>query len=155
MIAIRSYKALWDFIACQISEIQKVFLVDDESELSIKISQVDDRCILLVIVTPSSDLNAADEDNYSDIDTCVIYLLMKVDPRNESDDDLMDERELTQSLMQKIRHWMFELEGRCDGSDPAMLMKQIIRGKQHIDRERNYLGCNGYSLSFGLKTYGL
>ena len=155
MIAIRRYKTLWDYIVSQVQYIEKVFYVDDESELSKKISEVENRCIFLVVVTPSSDLVATDDDNYADIDTCVIYLLMKVDPRDQTDEDLMDERALTQSLMFKIRNWMITLAGREDGSDLAQLMRQVIRGKQHIDRERNYLGCNGYSLSFSLKTNGL
>jgi hypothetical protein len=154
MIPVRKYKALWDFIASQVTAIKTVFMVDDETELAVKIKEVEDKRIILVVVTPSSDLNAADEDNFGDIDSCIIYVIMKIDIRNESDDDSMDERELTQNTMTAVRSLMFDLEGKCDGSDASNIMKQIVRGKQHIDRERNYLGCNGYSLSFGVKTNG-
>ena len=67
---------------------------------------------------------------------------------------IMNERELTQNTMTAIRLLMLDLEGRCDGTDASRIMKQVIRGKQHVDRERNYLGFNGYSLSFGIKTNG-
>ena len=154
MIPVRKYKALWDFIASQIHAIDTVLMVDDETELANKIKEVEDRSIILVVITPLSDINAADEDNYGDVDTCLIYLLQKVDPRDESDEDIMNERELTQNTMTAIRILMLDLEGRCDGTDAARIMKQVIRGKQHVDRERNYLGCNGYSLSFGIKTNG-
>ena len=154
MIPVRKYKALWDFIESQIHAIDTVLMVDDETELANKIKEVEDRSIILVVITPLSDINAADEDNYGDVDTCLIYLLQKVDPRDESDEDIMNERELTQNTMTAIRILMLDLEGRCDGTDAARIMKQVIRGKQHVDRERNYLGCNGYSLSFGIKTNG-
>lgn len=129
-------------------------MVDDETELAGKIKEVDDRSIILVVVTPSSDINAANEDNFGDIDSCIIYVIMKIDLRGESDDDIMNERELTQNTMTAVRTFMFDLEEMCDGSDASQIMKQIIRGKQHVDRERNYLGCNGYSLSFSIKTNG-
>ena len=154
MIPVRKYKALWEFIASEIPAINMVFVVDDEAELASKIKEVDDLATMLVAVVPSSDMNATDEDNYGDVDTCLVYLLMKIDPRDHSDEGIMDERELTQNLMGNVREAMLGLGESCDGSDHAKLMAQAIRGKQHIDRERNYLGCNGYSLSFGVKTNG-
>ena len=154
MIPVRKYKALWDYVGGQIPVIERVIVVDDEPELASKIKDIADKCVFLVAVIPSSDLSAFDEDNHGDIDTCVIYLLQKVDRRDEDDDDIMDERELTQNAMKAIRTLMLDLEERCDNSDPVKIMQQMIRGKQHVDRERNYLGCNGYSLSFGIKTNG-
>ena len=132
----------------------KIVFVDDEPELANKIKEIEVGSIILVAVTPSSDLNAENEDNYGDIDTCVIYSLMKVNASDQTDEDIMNERELTQNTMRDIRTLMAELEGICDGTDAASLLKQFMRGKQHVDRERNYLGCNGYSLSFGIKTNG-
>jgi len=152
---VRKYRDFWRFIADEITAIDKAVMVDDEPELAIRIKEVEDRKIFLVAVTPSSDLTAFNEDNYGDVDTCVIYVLMKVDPRDETPGDIMDEREKTQNAMNEVRRLMLDLEERCDDSYAAELMKQVIRGKQHIDRERNYLGCNGYSLSFSVKTNGI
>ena len=75
MIAVRDYKIFWDYIATQITSITKVFVVDDETELQKKIADIEDMCVFLVAVIPFSDLNASDEDNLGDIDTCVVYLL--------------------------------------------------------------------------------
>ena len=155
MIAVRKYKAFWDYIATQITEITRVLVVDDESELAKKISDIEDKAIFLVAVIPFADLQAMDEDNLGDVDTCVMYILQKVDPRDENEEDIMTERSNTQELMNRVRRLMLDLEERCDGTDQSRLMKQVVRGKQHIDRERNYLGCNGYSLSFGIKTNGI
>ena len=154
MIPVRKYKAFWDFIEAQVPGISSVIVVDDEPELAMKIAEISDREVILVAVYPSSNMVATDEDNYGDVDICVFYVLMKVDPRNENQDDVMGERETTQNILTSIRALMLELEESCDRSDASQLMNQMIRGKQHIDRERNYLGCNGYSMSFSVKTNG-
>ena len=68
----------------------------------------------------------------------------------------MNERALTQQLMKEVRDLMMDLAGQWDNQTAhSRLMKQLVRGKQHVDRERNYQGCNGYSLSFSIRTNGL
>ena len=155
MIPVREYQAFWQYMASQLTSIEKVLIVDDESDLQKKIADIDNGCIILVAVIPSADFNALDEDNFGDIDTCVLYLLQKVNDRDQTDEDIMNERASTQEIMNRIRRLMLDLAERYDASGPVRFMKQVIRAKQHVDRERNYLGCNGYSLSFGIKTYGI
>ena len=156
MIGVRKYKELWEYVASQIPLISNVIMVDDETELSKKISDVENNDILLVAAFPSSDLDQLDEDNLGDVDTCVVYVLQKLDLRNVNDDDLMLERETTQNILREIRMLMLSLAGDWENfNDKTNLMRQIIRSKQHIDRERNYFGCNGYSLSFSIRTNGI
>jgi hypothetical protein len=156
VVPVRTYKAFWEYVAQQVPGFNHVFLVDDEPELKNHIGTLADRDTILVAVYPNADLAAVDEDNLGDVDTCVVYVLMKIEPRNVTEEEQMDERALTQQLMKQIRQFMFFLEGQWDNqTDHSRLMKQLVRGKQHVDRERNYFGCNGYSLSFGLKTNGL
>ena len=153
MVPVRNYKAFWEYVATQITEIKRVICVDDESELSKKIEDVADKEIILVAPYPSSDFNPLDEDNFGDVDTCVIYLLMKINVKNETEEDILTERATTQALLNEIRRLILDLEAEwTNPTDWTRLMKQLIRGKQHIDRERNFFGCNGYSLSFGLRT---
>ena len=156
MVSVRSYKAFWEYVATRITEIKQVILVDDESELSKKIEDVADKEIILVAPYPSSDFNPLDEDNFGDVDTCVIYLLMKINVKNETEEDILTERATTQGLLSDIRGLMLDLE--AEWTNPTQwtrLMKQLIRGKQHSDRERNFFGCNGYSMSFGIRTNNL
>ena len=146
---------LWEYVQSQIPGIDHLFMVDDETELTNKISQVSDGDIILIAVFPSTDSQSIDEDNLEEVDSCVIFLLQKIEQRNIDDVDLMAERESTQELLATIRSAMYELMvNHIDDSNHHMMHK-LIEGKQHIDRERNYLGCNGYSLSFSLKTNGL
>ena len=106
MIKVREYKQLWDYVATQITDIKRVVIVDDESHLASIIKDIEENQMILVAVTPSSDLVAMDEDNLGDVDTCIIYVIMKVDPRNENELDIMNERALTQETMKpSIQHF--------------------------------------------------
>jgi hypothetical protein len=154
MVPVRDYKTLWDYVKTQETRIDLVVMVDDETELTKKIEEAEDQDIILVAVYPSADQVAFDEDNYSDVDTCIIYILQKVSIRNMNDEDLLTERALTQEIMMSVRDIMADLMNTHADTVYHRMMKQLIRGKQHIDRERNYVGCNGYSLSFGIKTLG-
>jgi hypothetical protein len=154
MVPVRDYKALWEYIKTQENRITHLVDVDDESDLKKKIEDVADLDIIMVIIYPSADQNAADEDNFGDVDTCVIYVLQKVSNRNMDDTDLMNERALTQDIMLNVRSIMARLMNTHADTVYHRMMKQLIRGKQHIDREKNYFECNGYSVSFGIKTLG-
>jgi hypothetical protein len=154
MVRVREYKALWEYIQSTVPGITHLFMVDDESELTSKISQVSDGDIILVVVFPSTDSQAFDEDNFDDVDSCVIFLLQKIEQRNIDDADLLIERERTQNLLTSIRLAMYNLMIHHLNSTNHHIMHKLVEGKQHIDRERNYLGCNGWSLSFALNTTG-
>jgi hypothetical protein len=155
MIRVRDYKNLWEYIHSQVPEIDHLFLVDDETELTSKIGQIFDGAIILVAVYPSSDSQTFDEDNMPEVDNCVIFLLQKIAERNIDDAGLLDERATTQQIMLDIRSAMYQLMINHVNDTNHHLMHRMLDGKQHIDRERNYIGCNGWSLGFSLKTNGI
>ena len=152
MVRVREYKILWEYIKSIVSGIDHLFMVDDETELTDRISQLSDGDISLVVVFPSTDSQALDEDNVPEVDSCVIFILQKIEQRNIDDADLLDEREATQELLATIRRCMYDLMINHSDDSNHRIMNRLIEGKQHIDRERNYIGCNGWSLSFSLKT---
>ena len=159
MVPVHDYIALWDYIASLItsqsgaSSFSRVILVDDEPHLQSQIAKIANKELFLVIVTPSADYQALDEDNYGEMDNCIIYVLQKIDLRNLDDEAQILERETTQALMARVKNTMKDLADDTDHENEHIrLMRRLNKGKQHTDRERNYLGCNGYSLSFGLFT---
>jgi hypothetical protein len=154
MIPVKDYKATWDFIKSRVPQIEHFFLVDDESELSKKLKQIADKSIVLIAVIPTTDSQAFDEDNVSDVDTCVIYILQKVNERNLDDDDLLAEASFTQNVLNLVLAEMAELSFNHQDDSKHSIMRNLLRGKTHVDRERNYLSCNGWSLGFYLKTEG-
>ena len=155
MIPVREYHDFWQSLYPEFPAISFCLEVDDETELAFRIKEISSDELFLVVVTPFADLSSTDEDNLGDVDTCLIYVIMKVDPANQSDEDRLNERELTQNTINAIRRRMLELQTSNENTAETRMMRQMVRGKQHIDRERNYLGCNGYSLSFSLKTNGI
>ncbi len=159
MVPVRNYIALWEYIASLITDqqghqlISQVVLVDDEPHLQTKIAQMTNKELFLVVVTPSSDYQALDEDNYGEMDNCIIYVMQKIDLRNLDDESQMVERETTQAIMARVKNIMKDLGDDMDHENAyTHLLRRLNKGKEHTDRERNYLGCNGYSLSFGLFT---
>jgi hypothetical protein len=159
MVPVRDYIALWEYIASLITDesgnpsFTQVILVDDETHLQAKIAKINNKEIFLVVVSPSSDYQGTDEDNYGEMDNCILYVLQKVDLRNLDDEAQMTEREITQALMTRVKNVMKDMADDTDHeNDHIRILRRLYKGKEHTDRERNYLGCNGYSLSFGLFT---
>ena len=70
MVPVHDYIALWEYIASLITSqsgapsFSRVVLVDDEPHLQSQIAKIANKELFLVIVTPSADYQALDEDNY-------------------------------------------------------------------------------------------
>jgi hypothetical protein len=152
MVRVKDYKALWEYIRSTVKGIDYLFMVDDEAELTNKIKSISDGDANLVIVFPTTYSTAYDEDNIPDVDSCVIFILQKISEMDVDEADLMNQRENTQDLLTMIRASMYALATDHANDDNHHIMHKMIAGKQHIDRERNYLWCNGWSLSFSLVT---
>ena len=160
MIPIRQFKELWDYVADNISDthgdkiITGVYLVDDESHMNAIVkNKISNKQIFLVARTPSSDEIMINQDNFAEMDQVLIYVLKKISAGDMSEEDLMDEREQTQVIMTRIKQFLKDLMDDTDDSNEfTMMLKSFYRSKKHTDRERNFLECNGWSLSFGLQT---
>jgi len=159
MVPVVEYKALWEHIATLVvdehgeSYFSRVIMVDDEPHLQARIAKIANKEIFLVVVTPTSDYQSSDEDNYGETDQGIIYVLKKVSLKDMSEADEMTERALTQSIMSMVKNVMKDLGDDTENDNSyTRILRQHYRGKKHTDRERNYLGCNGWSLSFGLFT---
>ena len=156
MILLATYKTFWDHIAGVI-QCSTVMLVSDESELQKKIRDVADGEKILVAVIPSSDIFALDRDDYSEIDSCFVFILKKSDAASLTESELLAEREETQGMMIAAKTEMLRLADDFTNHPDAIphLMRHLVEGKIHTDPEYNYLGCNGWSISFSLRTLGI
>jgi len=156
MVPIRVYKRFWEQIASHIG-CTLTMIVSDESELQKKIKEVDAGQKILIAVIPSSDFSAQDRDNVSEIDTCFVFILVKSDAASLTEDELFNEREMTQNMMIHAKTEMMRLadDMTTHPDEPAHLMRHLAEGKIHTDPEYNYLGCNGWSISFALRTLGI
>lgn len=153
MIKVRDFRDFVKYVANFDDRVSMVFCVDDETEFSKKVKEVAEGDLIVIAVYPNADMAAYDEDNVADVDATVLYVLKKMSDRDVDEEDLMDERELTQNVMTDLRERLLEIQS--DHDDPFHNIAKRMTYKQHIDRERNFMQCNGYSVSLNFKTITL
>ena len=156
MVPIRTYKGFWDYLKTVITTIDWVFVVSDLPEIKEYIKKVADGDILLVAVIPSSDTDAMNTDNLEETDSCYVFLLKKNSRMDLTPETLFSDREETQQIITQIKHTMWQLASDFDHEDVnTRLMRRLLLNKMHTDPEYDFLGCDGWSLSFTLNTAGM
>lgn len=138
-----------------VSDIDRVIFVANESQLSAKIKEIAAAEIILVVIIPSTDLLAPDVDNVKNSGTCLMYVLKSYPERDKLDADFIDALEETQDVLQLIQQKMEDDKNTGVHGDCPHIMHYYEPDGAHSDPEYNYLGCNGWSLSFNLLTPGL
>ena len=159
MVAISTYKAFWEYMATVITAIDLVYIVHEESDLAAVIRDIDAGSVILFAVIPSADVEATSVDDYEEIDSCFVFVVKKSDRGSLTHDEFLAELEVTQGIIIDVKQKMIELAGDTDhcldtGSYSHLMHRLFING-MHTDPEYNLLGCNGWGLSFRLKTKGL
>jgi len=157
MIAIRIYKAYWESIATRILAalnytITPLF-VRTELELTKKIKEIADQDHIMVVVIPSSDTTSVNYDNIKEKETGIVYALKKTHRGNENDEDALTTMDETQQIITKIKELMLDDAQDCD-AEYHQLMKDLDFNRMHTDPEYEFLGCDGYSVSFIIQTNG-
>lgn len=155
MVPILDYNSFWNHVA-EICSIDRVFMVSEESEMSSYIKEVEDDCLILVAVIPSSDTEAPDIDNIEEVDSCVIFVMKKITPSNLTTSEILQVRQNTQAVITSVKNEMINHAADvCEDNAGTKLMRRLVIDKMHTDPEYNYLGCTGWSLSFLLKSVGI
>ncbi|MEI7723475.1 MAG: hypothetical protein WCK09_00365 [Bacteroidota bacterium] len=158
MVSVIKYKSFWEYIARAFPAITKTLIIHEESDLPGIVRDMDNGATLLFAIIPSTDMEATSVDDFEEIDSCFACLIKKSDPGNLSADEFLIEMAGTQYLMSAIKDKMIALAGDndhdIDGGQYSHLMHRLIINGMHTDPEYNLLGCNGWSLSFKLKTTG-
>ena len=153
MIKLDVYKGYWLDVKARINGLSRVILVRSEDELRDKIKALANKEIFLVVVIPSTDTDSLDLDNIRERETCIVYLLIKVARANQTEFDVEGDLMFTQDKISMIKNFMLADAQNCEHPYHSLL-KQIAFSSMHTDPEYNYLGCDGYSLSFTLLTNG-
>ncbi|MEI6901084.1 MAG: hypothetical protein WCL00_14505 [Bacteroidota bacterium] len=159
MVSISTYKSFWDYIDGIVPGIDQVFVVHEESDLAFIIRDIESGEVILLAIFPSADVEATSVDDYEEIDSCFMFVVKKSDRGSLTHAEYLTELQSTQGIMTAIKHKMIELAGDTDHcSDPAAfghMMHRLFINGMHTDPEYNLLGCNGWGLSFKLKTKGI
>lgn len=149
---ISDYKAYWAAMATRVNATQSV-LVRTEPEMAQKIKNIDAGELFLVAVVPSSDTSARDIDNILEKEMIIVYALMKVSHKEQDDTDMLNDMGIAQECITAVKTYLKE-----DFENHEAFLHQYIKridfSRMHTDPEYQYMGCDGYSLSFELTSPG-
>jgi len=150
MIAITKYRELLDFLGANTKfGFEVIKLARTEDELAKIIKDVDD--YMLIGIVPSSDTIAGGVDNIIENDTIVLYIIHKVSDRDRDDSQIEADITIAQQYVYDIKYMLQNLYDHFDHPLNS-LVRKIDFNSMHTDPEYNYMGCDGYSISFVLTT---
>lgn len=154
MIKISDYKSYWEHVLDELTAdgLKYVALVATEEGLGKKIKDIKEFPALISII-PSSDPVSPNTDTIGEMNSGMIFVLMKRPQSDQSDSVFLSDMDTTQELMKKVKELMTEDKTNCD-AEFHLFMKRLDVQSMHQDPEYNYLGCNGWSLSFQFETLG-
>ena len=159
MIAISTYKDFWEYMATVVTGIDLVYIVHEESDLASVIRDLAAGAVILFAVIPSSDIEATSNDDIEEIESCYVFIVKKSNASDLTHAEYLLQMEGTQQTMRALKNKMIELSGDTDHCQQAgtfgHLMHRLFINGMHTDPEYNLLGCNGWGLSFKLKTQGI
>ena len=153
MIPIKLYADYFKTMLDKNIGIKSVIIVATEPQLANHIREMaaGDFPALIALV-PSADSIAQNSDTILEANQCLIYVLIKIDSTLETRDSFIDKMEESQNILASIKNIM--LADRAQHEVFNHLLERIDLNRMHTDPEYNYLGCNGWSLSFILSTPG-
>lgn len=131
------------------TELTKYILVTNEGQLSKRVQDLKQTDFpLLVVVIPSYDAAAIDRDNFKLLTQMLMFVLKRDRFQGQKPELLEEDMEETLSITETIIQTFMAGFDVADCTIPEM----IVPGSYHIDPEVNFLGCNGWSISFQLKN---
>lgn len=146
---ITELKALAQQCVDSIAELNGYEWVTTESELSRKVpnKKVND-FPLLVVVTPSFDVEGQDADSVRDVAQLLFFVLKRNRGQGEKETTQVTDMDETLAIVQQIKGYLL---GGFPGVEDCAMPNDIVPHSFHIDPEFNYLGCDGWSMSFQIK----
>lgn len=150
MVRTSDYRAYFEAMKVLDARITIVKPVIKEDHLAGIIKKIKSTDIILTCVIPSADTNALDGDNYGDLNSGLIYILKKADRTGDIDSKVWERIDLLQEIMEGVKNKMLFDNANCE--DYPNMMSLLELNSLHTDPEYDFLGCDGWSLSFNFKT---
>jgi len=148
MINIKTYRQYWIDMVTRITGLEDQIIVANEAQLKNKLTK-NVKYPLLVATVPSSNPASLDAYNVKESNTGFIFILTKVAASDRDNDSYINTMESLQVVMKNIKEAMTEDFEQCKAP-----MSQLDVRSFHEDPEYNYLGHDGWSLSFKFDTSG-
>ncbi len=128
--------------------INNCFLVRSESELAGDIKALPAKEFFLAVLIPSSDTKDWNIDAITELEGWLIYVLEKSDRKGITHDNRITSVALQQLIITKVKEML-----RDDIQDRTIPYHIDVQfDTMHTDPEDNFHGCEGYSLSFKVKS---
>lgn len=132
------------------TDISHYMWVSTESHLSKKIAECKaSQFPLLVVVTPSYNVEAENNENVKDISQMLFFVLKRSQYQGATPASEAADADHTLAIVQQIKTYLLNgFPGVTDCIFPSAMEPNSIS----IDPEWNYLGCDGWSMSFLMKN---
>ncbi len=104
---------------------------------------------LLVMVTPSYNVDAQDSDSVKDISQMLLFVLMRNEFQGNKPEIEAAYADQTLAIIETIQQHL--LNGFPSAGDDCIFPAATEPGSFNIDPEWNYLGCDGWSMTFQIK----
>jgi len=156
MITVTNYKNYWDHVVTELTPdgLKKAYVVATEERLTKKINDLKgSESPFLVAIIPSSDPKSIDDDAVGEVNSGMIFILQKRAHADQDDATFLQDMDTTQAIMKKVKELMQHDKITCSSAYHS-IMERLNLSSLHQDPEYNYLGCNGWSLSFQFETLG-
>lgn len=137
----------------RINGLKRVIFVGTESDFAESIKNMpatDFPC--LVVIIPSADSAAQNDDNIKEINTSLCYVVKKIDHKNKSEEHILEVMEETQDIMEELKAQMRNDKNNHQLINGKHFMHHLKLDGWHTDPEYNYLGTWGWSLSFTIDS---
>lgn len=154
MILVQRFKEYFDHCVDDIKALKSAHIVATEEGLGQKIKDIGiDQIPFLVAVIPSADPDSRDTDSVKEKNMSVLFVLTKRDPQDKDESSFINDMGHTQDITKLVKTMMKDDKDDCDAKFHDV-MKYLDVNSMHQDPEYNYLGCDGWSLSFQFDTIG-
>jgi hypothetical protein len=128
--------------------VKKLMLVRSETELVLDIKNIPAGEFFISVVIPSSDTKSMTIDNVKEVEPWLIYLLEKTDKKSITQETRVTSVALQQQILSKIKTYI--RSDIFERTFPCNIRPDI--NSMHSDPEDNFVGCEGYSLSFKVES---
>jgi hypothetical protein len=153
MIKLTDYSAYWKDMVSRVSALKQAILVTDESHLKDYLTK-NPQYPLLVATIPSAGSISRDADSYTEKNNALIFVITKVAASDRTAASYLSSMTELQTVISAVKNLMLADFATCENTMHEF-MQRLDVGSFNQDPEYNYLGHDGWSLSFKFDTLGV
>ncbi len=152
MISIKQLNDYFTDVVTRSQGIKSMMMISSEADFGLAIRNLSpEKFPAMLLIIPSADSVAPTTDSVSEVTTCLVYIIQKVEASDQTPASFVDVISVTQELMTLVK-WIMLGDKGLHG--PGHITHDINLNGMHTDPEYNFFGCHGWSLSFTIVNPG-